>query len=352
MTEKNLYWQENFIQMDQDETKPEEIQEVPSGLSPISPDIQFVSAAAERVKDELAKVVIGQQKMMDLLLIGLFTQSHVLLEGVPGIAKTLTASLFAKCLDTGFSRIQFTPDLMPSDVVGTNIFSQKKSDFEFKSGPVFSNIILVDEINRAPAKTQAALFEVMQEKQVSVDGVTYPMEEVYQIIATQNPIDQEGTYKLPEAQLDRFIFKVILSYPNLEDEVAILKRFESDFESEVSQTVKPVLKVDDIRKIRETIEKVRIDDQLMEYIAKIVDATRNNGDIYLGASPRASLNILKAAKATAAMSERDYVTPDDIRDVTFDVLNHRVILSPEREIEGVPSSEIIGQIVKSIEVPR
>jgi MoxR-like ATPase len=207
-------------------------------------------------------------------------------------------------------------------VVGTNIFSQKKSDFEFKQGPVFSNIVLVDEINRAPAKTQAALFEVMQERQVSVDGVTYPMDEVYQIIATQNPIDQEGTYKLPEAQLDRFIFKVILTYPDLEEEIEILNRFESDFEGNVASEV------------------------------RIVDATRNNGDIYLGASPRASLAIMKASKALAAMSGRDYVTPDDVRDVTYDVLNHRIILSPEREIEGIPSSDVIAEVIKGIEVPR
>jgi MoxR-like ATPase len=338
--------------MDQEETKPQETEETAPLAGAISPEIAFVSDCSLKVRAELQKVIVGQNNMIDLLLIGLFTQSHVLLEGVPGIAKTLTASLFAQALDTKFSRIQFTPDLMPSDVVGTNIFSQKKSDFEFKKGPVFSNIILVDEINRAPAKTQAALFEVMQEKQVSVDGVTYPMEDVYQIIATQNPIDQEGTYKLPEAQLDRFIFKVILSYPSIEEEIEILNRFEGDFEGQVAKTVKSVVNAQDIARIRATIEGVRIDPQLIEYIAKIVDSTRNNGDVYLGASPRASLAILKAAKALAAMSEREYVIPDDIRDVTFDVLNHRIILSPEREIEGIPASDIIAQIIKNIEVPR
>lgn len=362
--------------MDQEETKPEEEQNIndqpenqeaptpevetpqdnvieePAPLSTVTSEVEFVRASAEKVKEELRKVVIGQEKMMDLLLIGLFTQSHVLLEGVPGIAKTLTASLFARALDTGFSRIQFTPDLMPSDVVGTNIFSQKKSDFEFKKGPVFSNIILVDEINRAPAKTQAALFEVMQERQVSVDGVTYPMDPVYQIIATQNPIDQEGTYKLPEAQLDRFIFKVILDYPSLEEEIEILNRFEGDFEASVAESVNAVLGVDEVKKIRKAVEKVKIDPELMKYIARIVDATRNDGDIYLGASPRASLSILKASKALAAMSGRNYVTPDDVRDVTYDVLNHRIILSPEREIEGVPAADVISQIVKKIEVPR
>jgi len=338
--------------MDQEQTKPEEEVQQPDSLLKTSTEIDFVRTASENVKNELRKVVIGQERMMDLLLIGLFTRSHVLLEGVPGIAKTLTASLFAKALDTQFSRIQFTPDLMPSDVVGTNIFSQKKSDFEFKQGPVFSNIVLVDEINRAPAKTQAALFEVMQERQVSVDGVTYPMDEVYQIIATQNPIDQEGTYKLPEAQLDRFIFKVILSYPDLEEEIEILNRFESDFEGNIASEVKSTLNASDIEKIRTTVESVKIDKELIQYIAKIVDATRNNGDIYLGASPRASLAIMKASKALAAMSGRDYVTPDDVRDVTYDVLNHRIILSPEREIEGIPSSDVIAQVIKGIEVPR
>lgn len=344
-----------FNPMEQDENKPEEINQ---DLNPIvdltqpNPDIQFVSDAVEKVKNELQKVVVGQEKLMDLLMIGLFTQSHVLIEGVPGIAKTMVSSLFAKTLNTGFSRIQFTPDLMPSDVVGTNIFNQKSADFDFKKGPVFSNIVLVDEINRAPAKTQSALFEVMQEKQVSVDGVTYKMDDIYQIIATQNPIDQEGTYKLPEAQLDRFIFKVNLTYPSLEEEIEILHRFESDFEITKSNDVKGVLSPSDIGRIRKIIEQVKIEPQLLQYIAKIVDSTRKNGDVYLGASPRASLAILKSAKAMAAISGRNYVTPDDIRDVTFDVLNHRIILSPEREIEGVPSEAVISEIVKNIEVPR
>jgi MoxR-like ATPase len=321
-------------------------------LGEVPEDILLVQEMSEKVRAELGKVIVGQKKLMDLLLIALYTRSHVLLEGVPGIAKTLTASLFAKVLNTGFSRIQFTPDLMPSDVIGTNIFSQKISDFEFKRGPIFSNIILVDEINRAPAKTQAALFEAMQEKQVSVDGETYVMDDIYQIIATQNPIDQEGTYKLPEAQLDRFIFKVVLEHPDLDEELESLKRFETDFEAQITNSVKKVLHAEDIGRIRNVVEKVRIEAQLMRYIAEIVHSTRNNGDIYLGASPRASLSILKASKALAAISGRNYVTPDDIRDVTFDVLNHRIILSPEREIEGVPSSVIISQIIKNIEVPR
>ncbi|MCB9315517.1 MAG: MoxR family ATPase [Lewinellaceae bacterium] len=290
--------------------------------------------------------------MLDQLLIALFTGGHTLLEGVPGIAKTLTAKLLAQTISSGFSRLQFTPDLMPADVVGTPVFNVKKSEFTFKAGPIFSNIILIDEINRAPAKTQAALFEVMEEYQVTVDGITYPMEQPFFVIATQNPIEQEGTYKLPEAQLDRFLFKIILDYPNLDEEKQILRRFRNDFTGALRETVSAVLAPADIADCRQRIEQVYIREELLDYIAAIVHNTRNNGDLFLGASPRASLALMKTAKAAAAISGRNFVTPDDIRYVAYPVLNHRVILTPEREMEGYSTREVLDDIVKKIEVPR
>lgn len=315
-------------------------------------DLSPVSHAVSAVKAELRKVIIGQEKMMDLLLTALFCNGHVLIEGVPGIAKTLTAKLLAQTLKVGFSRIQFTPDLMPSDVVGTTVFNQKTADFTFNAGPVFSNIILIDEINRAPAKTQAALFEVMEEHQVTVDGVTHPMHQPFFVIATQNPIEQEGTYKLPEAQLDRFIFKIIVDYPGLEEEKAILHRFRNDFDQAVRREVGPVFSTEGIAVCRSLVEQVQIRDELLDYIASLVHHTRQHPDLFLGASPRASLAILKAAKAIAAMSGRDFVTPDDIHYVALPVLNHRIILTPEREIEGFNGQDVVEDILKKLEVPR
>lgn len=315
-------------------------------------DLSKVTSAAERVKTELRKVIIGQEELMDLLLVAIFTNGHVLIEGVPGIAKTLTAKLLAQTLDVDFSRIQFTPDLMPSDVVGTTVYNMKTAEFTFSEGPVFSNLILIDEINRAPAKTQAALFEVMEEYQVTVDGETYPMSQPFFVMGTQNPIEQEGTYKLPEAQLDRFIFKINIEYPSLEEEKAILRRFKSDFEKEVTEDVKPVFSAEGIKECRALVEQVIIRDELLDYIARIIHDTRSNGDLFLGASPRASLSIMKASKAIAAMNGRDFVTPDDIQYAAYPVLNHRVILTPEREMEGVESKEVIESILKKIEVPR
>ncbi len=315
-------------------------------------DVSKISDAVDRVKDEIHKVVIGQEKMLDLLLIAMFSGGHVLLEGVPGIAKTLTAKLLAKTIDTGFSRIQFTPDLMPSDVVGTSVFNMKNSNFTFNKGPIFSNIVLVDEINRAPAKTQAALFEVMEEQQVTVDGVTRKMDFPFMVLATQNPIEQEGTYKLPEAQLDRFLFRVLLTYPSLEDEIKILNLFKDDFGSKVSADVSPTLKPSELAEHRELVEQVHIKPELLEYIAKMIHNTRNNGDLFLGASPRASLAIMRTSKAKAAISGRDFVTPDDIRFVVGPVLNHRIILTPEREMEGFTVGDVINDILEKIEVPR
>jgi MoxR-like ATPase len=315
-------------------------------------DLSRVQNAASAIRRELAKVVVGQSELVELLTITVFCEGHVLLEGVPGIAKTLSAKLLAKTIHADFGRIQFTPDLMPSDVVGTMVFNTKTSDFYFNEGPIFSNIVLIDEINRAPAKTQSALFEVMEERQVTVDGKTYPMTYPFFVIATQNPIEQEGTYKLPEAQLDRFMFKINITYPSLSEEQRILRLFKEDFRQTKTAEVNAVLTGDDIKACQSLIEKVHIREELLDYIAAIVHNTRNNGDIYLGASPRASLAILKTAKAVAAMAGRDFVIPEDIQFVAFPVLNHRIILSPEREMEGYATRDVIAEIIKKIEVPR
>jgi len=315
-------------------------------------DLSLISNTVDKIKDEMQKIIIGQEDMMDLLLVALFTGGHVLIEGVPGIAKTLSAKLLAQTFSVDFARIQFTPDLMPTDVVGTNVFNMKDSDFSFNKGPIFSNVVLIDEINRAPAKTQSALFEVMEEYQVTVDGVTYPMEFPFFVIATQNPIEQEGTYKLPEAQLDRFLFKIVMEYPNLDEEKAILNRFKNDFRIKQRKSVLPVCSAAEIKACQELIEQVHIKEELINYIAGIIHNTRNNGDLFLGASPRASLAILKASKAMAAMSGRDFVTPDDIQQVAYPVLNHRIILTPEREMEGFDTKHVVNDIVKKIEVPR
>lgn len=324
---------------------------IPTG-SPIQEELNQLNERVSRIKGEISKLVVGQEKTVDLILAGIFTGGHVLLEGVPGIAKTLTAKLVAKALSVDFSRIQFTPDLMPTDVIGTSVFNIKTSEFTFNRGPVFANLVLVDEINRAPAKTQSALFEVMEERQITVDGNTYLLEFPFLIIATQNPIEQEGTYRLPEAQLDRFLFRVKLNYPDLEQEVEILKRFRNDFTMKLMNTVVPVLTKQEIKHCQEIIEKIHIKDEILSYIAQVVTSTRDHNDLSLGASPRASLSIMRAAKAIAAMSGRDFVTPDDIKYVAYPVLNHRIILTAEREMEGVESEEIIKEITERIEIPR
>ena len=317
-----------------------------------SVDVSPVMERSERVKFQISQVIVGQEAMLDQLLIALFTGGHVLLEGVPGIAKTLTAKLLARTIQADFSRIQFTPDMMPADVVGTTVFNMKNAEFSFKPGPIFSNIILIDVINRAPAKTQSALFEVMEERQVTVDGITHQLAQPFFVVATQNPIEQEGTYKLPEAQLDRFLFKVILEYPTLEEEQVILRRFQNDFQGVLRDTVQAILHPADIADCQRIIEQVYIREELLDYIAAIVHSTRSNGDLFLGASPRASLAMMKTAKAVAAMDGRNFVTPDDIRYVSFPVLNHRVILTPEREMEGYTTREVITELVKKVEVPR
>jgi MoxR-like ATPase len=311
-----------------------------------------LSRAADDILNEIRRVVVGQDKSTELLIAGFLSGGHVLLEGVPGIAKTLMAKLLAKTIAVDFSRIQFTPDLMPSDVVGTSVFNLKTSEFVFNKGPVFSNVVLIDEINRSPAKTQAALFEVMEERQITNDGVTYKLEAPFFIVATQNPIEQEGTYKLPEAQLDRFVFRIRLSYPTLTEEQSILRKFAENFSFSNTENVSPVMNRQKLEECLKLIEKVHIEEQLIDYIAAIVNATRNHSGIFLGASPRASIAILKTSKTIAAMRGRDFVTPEDIQTVTYPVLNHRIILTPEREIEGLSPEDIISEILQQIEVPR
>ena len=322
------------------------------GFERSNEDLIWLSQRVNDIRSEVGKYIIGQQEMVELLMVGVFSAGHVLLEGVPGVAKTLASKVLAKIIDVGFSRIQFTPDLMPSDVIGTSIFNSKTASFTFKKGPVFSNIVLIDEINRAPAKTQAALFEVMEERQISYDGQVYIMDVPFLVVATQNPVEQEGTYNLPEAQLDRFLFKINLEYPSLEQEITILNRFKNDVKAASLDQIKPVLNAKDIVKIHGLIANIIIEHNLIAYVATIVDKTRKHGKLFLGGSPRASLAIVKSAKAFAAIRGRDFVTPDDIQFVAPHVLNHRLILTPEAEMEGVSTFEIIAEIVQSIEVPR
>lgn len=311
-----------------------------------------MNLAVEQIRNVLGSIIVGQKQVIDFLIVGILANGHILIEGVPGVAKTLSAKLLAKSIDAAFSRIQFTPDLMPSDVLGTPIFNTKTGDFEFRKGPIFGSIILVDEINRAPAKTQSALFEVMEERQVTIDGTTYQMDEPFMVLATQNPIEQEGTYRLPEAQLDRFLFKIEVKYPTIEEETAILIAQHSLINKSLLDEVKPVLSVAQIQSARAIIRSLFVEPKLLEFIAKIVNETRNNPSLYLGASPRASLAIVHSAKALAAIQNRDFVTPDDIITVAVPVLAHRILLSPEKEMEGLTTTDIVNQIIKKIEIPR
>ncbi|MEO5593467.1 MAG: MoxR family ATPase [Chitinophagaceae bacterium] len=315
-------------------------------------DLTGLNTAIQRVKEEIGKVIVGQAQMIDLMLAAILADGHVLIEGVPGVAKTLAAKLLAKSIDVKFSRIQFTPDLMPSDVLGTSVFNPQNGSFFYKQGPIFSNIVLIDEINRSPAKTQAALFEVMEEKQITFDGVTYQMPAPFLVLATQNPIEQEGTYRLPEAQLDRFIFKISVKYPSMEEEVKILQYTHEGKTTHFNDVVQRVLTGEEIENYRKQVSGLFIEPKVLEYIAQIVHETRNNKALYLGASPRASVAILKGAKAFAAMRGRDFVTPDDVISIAPAVLRHRIILTPEREMEGGTADEIIEAILKKIEVPR
>lgn len=347
---------ENESQESEQSREENPLTETPKhGSSPesqLSAEAYEAGLAIDKIRKEIEKVIVGQVEVINFMIAALLTDGHVLLEGVPGIAKTLVSKLLAKCISVDFTRIQFTPDLMPTDIIGTTVFDMKRSEFHYKKGPIFSNVILIDEINRAPAKTQAALMEVMEEKQVSVDGRTYALAPPFFVVATQNPVEQEGTYKLPEAQLDRFIFKLVASYPSLKEEEIMLKKFKSDFYGNREDQINPVLSGEDLLKFRQVVEQVFIKDELITYIAQIVDRTRNNSDLYLGGSPRASLGILKASKALALMNGRGYVTPDDIKKAVFPVLNHRLILSYEREIEGVELKEVIESLMRKVEVPK
>ncbi|GHT19413.1 magnesium chelatase [Bacteroidia bacterium] len=315
-------------------------------------DLSELKVATDRIRTEIKKVIVGQDLAIDLILTAILSDAHLLIEGVPGVAKTIMAKLVAKCIDAPFSRIQFTPDLMPSDVIGTSVFNEKLADFEFKKGPIFASIVLIDEINRAPAKTQAALFEVMAEQQITVDGQTRKFAKPFTVIATQNPIEQEGTYRLPEAQLDRFLFKIEIPYPTLQEEIGIVKNHNlMNIEDETAKIEKVVTSAQ-IVKYQELARQIHAEDSLIEYIAKIVVATRTNANLYLGASPRASIAILNASKAYAAMQGKDFITPDDIKFIAPYVLKHRLLLTPEREMEGLTTTVVAKQIVEGVEVPR
>ena len=310
----------------------------------------------QEVISEIGKVVVGQDMMIKRLLMGLFTNGHILLEGVPGLAKTLTVNTLAKVLKLDFNRIQFTPDLLPSDVIGTMIYNQKKSSFEVKKGPVFSNVILADEINRSPAKVQSALLESMQEKQVTIGENTFALDTPFLVLATQNPIDQEGTYPLPEAQRNRFMMKLNIDYPSKDEELLIMRRM-TDLNSNTK--IKAVLSKRDITSIKKSINDIKISESVEKYIVQIVFASRNPSSFNLdnikdylsfGASPRASINLSLAGKANAFMNNRDYVTPDDIKEVANDVLNHRIILNFEAEVDGVTTTDLVSQILEKVEV--
>jgi len=318
----------------------------------VTAEMQAFREKLEEVKKECSKLVVGQSQTIDLMMTCILAGGHVLLEGVPGIAKTLSAKVLARAIDADFARIQFTPDLLPSDIIGTSVYKMKKSKFKFEKGPIFSNVILIDEINRAPAKTQAALFEVMEEKQISYDSVQYDMSFPFVVIATMNPIEQEGTYKLPEAQLDRFLMKIKLGYPNLTSEVSILRKFKDDVHKPNLDLIDPVVSVRRLQKMQKVVSQVHVEDQMYEYICQLVQETRNHGKVYLGASPRSSLAILKTAKVTAAMMGRGFVIPDDIQFVAPHIINHRLILTPDAEMEAITPESIIREIISELEVPR
>jgi MoxR-like ATPase len=316
-------------------------------------DLTALHEAVAAIKAEIAKVIVGQHQMVDLLMAGLLANGHILIEGVPGVAKTLAAKLLAGTIDAEFSRIQFTPDLMPADVLGTSIFNPQSKEFEYKKGPIFGNVILIDEINRAPAKTQSALFEVMEERQITNDGITYRLEQPFMVIATQNPIEQEGTYRLPEAQLDRFLFKIEVKYPALQEEIAILQAANHHKnEHSLAAVVNRVVDGAAIQRLQAQVRQVLIEEKLLQYIATLIHETRHNPSIYLGASPRASIAVMNCAKAVAVMQQRDFATPDDVVFVLPHVLRHRIMLTPEREMEGITPDDVIAEILKAVAIPR
>ena len=315
-------------------------------------DLTAFSEKMQEVRRQIATIVAGQDEAVTLLLTAIIADGHVLLEGVPGVAKTLLARIVAKLIDARFSRLQFTPDLMPSDVLGTSIFNMKEAEFEFHQGPVFADIVLVDEINRAPAKTQAALFEVMEERQATIDGTTYPMGSLFNVFATQNPVEQEGTYKLPEAQLDRFLMKVVMGYPTQEEEMLMLKRHHKNARLVKLEELKPIVTLDELLLYRSLLSKMVVEESLMQYMVQVVRLTRNTKAVYLGASPRATVALLNASKAHALLEGRDFVTPEDIKRVAPAVLRHRLILSAEAEMEGYSAPRIVETLIDQVEVPK
>ncbi len=315
-------------------------------------DLQEFRNTLNRLKSEIGKVIVGQNQMIELLIAAILADGHVLIEGVPGVAKTLTAKLLSRTISVGFSRIQFTPDLMPGDVIGTSVFNPRELVFQFREGPIFSHIILIDEINRAPAKTQAALFEVMEERQITVDGQTMKMQQPFLVVATQNPIEQEGTYHLPEAQLDRFLFKIRVDYPNAEEEYEVVTKHHITNGNHLSDQVQPVLDSAIIASLRRQVSAIHVEEKLIRYIVELVGSTREHKSIYLGASPRASIGILQASKALAAMNGRDFVVPEDILYVAPAVLRHRLVLAPEKEMEGGTADDVIRDLIQSAEIPR
>lgn len=315
-------------------------------------DLSDFQEKVNLLRDKIDTVIVGQERAIDLILTAILADGHVLVEGVPGVAKTLLSRLISKLIDADFKRIQFTPDLMPSDVLGTNVFNIKTQEFEFHKGPIFSQIVLVDEINRAPAKTQAAMFEVMEERQSTVDGVTRAMSPLYTVLATQNPVEQEGTYRLPEAQLDRFMMKVNMGYPSYDEEVKILERHEENTTLIKLDDIKPVLSVEQLLQLRSYLDKVVVDKSLLCYIAQITQQTRLSQAIQLGASPRASIYILKGAKAYALLQGRDFVTPDDIKTIVPPVLEHRLILTADAEMQGFTIEKLAQALLDKIEVPK
>lgn len=314
-------------------------------------DFSGLHEKIEKIRSQVARIVVGQQETLDLLLSAILSDGHILIEGVPGIAKTLLAKVLAKTLDVSFNRIQFTPDLMPSDILGTSVFVPGTGQFEYHRGPVFSNIVLIDEINRSPAKTQAALFEVMEERQITNDGVEYKMNYPFLVIATQNPIEHEGTYRLPEAQLDRFFFQIRMDYPSLEEEITVLELHDKG-EIEDWRTLTPLLSAEELKLLREQVRHVVVDHKIKAFIVDIVAATRTSGWLYLGASPRASIALMNGTKAFAAIQGRDFVVPEDVLQLVAPVLRHRVQLSSEKELEGVTVDQVIRQLISKIEVPR
>ena len=315
-------------------------------------DLTLFSSRIDQLREQIAQVIVGQNEAVELLLTAILANGHVLIEGVPGVAKTLLARLLARLIDARFSRVQFTPDRMPSDVLGTNVFNVKTSQFDFHAGPVFADIVLVDEINRAPAKTQAALFEVMEERQVTIDGQTHKMGDFYTILATQNPVEQEGTYKLPEAQTDRFMMKLTIGYPTIDEEVTILERHHQNQRLTALEKVQPVITKEELVALREKLGEVFVDEALLRYIASIVMQTRQSRSVFLGASPRASVAMLQASKAYALLQGRDFVMPDDVRQVAPSVLQHRLILTAEAEMEGLTPVTAVMRLMDKVEVPK